>query len=186
MKGVGLELVQGRIEREQEVTLDLGIGRSKVSQGDEYATEGIREPLSRACASIQAACRVDSSQMGLPRLTDECPEVVGAGLPGLKGGSDSGLWSVGGKEVVRRRKRRRWVWLRISFSCFTGPLLGRNTLQNPGEAESEDREKRERGQRGSELVAFGPLRCSEFLAPIANPQYLPRIPTDSGHTGSLK
>ena len=69
------------------------------------------------------------------------------------------------------RKRRRRVWLRISFSCFTGPLLGRNTLQNAGEAESEDRGKRERGQRGSELVS--PLRCSEFLAPIASPQYLP-------------
>lgn len=41
----GMELVQGRIEREQEVTLDLGIGRSKVSQGDQaIPAEGIREP----------------------------------------------------------------------------------------------------------------------------------------------
>ena len=41
----GMELVQGRIEREQEVTLDLGIGRSKVSQGDQASpAEGIREP----------------------------------------------------------------------------------------------------------------------------------------------
>lgn len=41
----GVELAQGRIKREQEVTLDLGIGRSKVSQRNQVMPAGgIREP----------------------------------------------------------------------------------------------------------------------------------------------
>lgn len=86
----------------------------------------------------------------------------------------------------KEEERRRWVWLRISFSCFTGPLLGRNTLQNPGEAESEDREKRERGQRGSELVAFWSSQMFRISSPHCQSPVSARIPTDSGHTGSLK
>ena len=111
-----------------------------------------------------------------------------ADLPGLKEGQalDYGVWK--GRKWWRRkgaRKRRRRVWPRISFSCFTWPLLGRNTLQNPGEAEGEE-EKRERGKRGSELVAFWSSQMLRISSPHCQPPVSARIPTDSGHTGSLK
>lgn len=44
--------------------------------------------------------------MGLPRLTDECPGMVGGRSSQTKGGSGSGLWSVEGKEVVEEEKSK--------------------------------------------------------------------------------
>ena len=101
-----VELAQGRIEREQEVTLNLGIGRSKVSQRNQaMPAGGIREPRAVPAPPFKAALRVGSSQMGLPRLTDECPGMVGGRSSQTKGGSGSGLWSVGGKEVLKEEER---------------------------------------------------------------------------------
>ena len=75
-----VELAQGRIEREQEVTLDLGIGRSKVSQG--WASLAQRFPASSVLAREGAGCGSESllraSQLHLSCRSLELSGFLGA------------------------------------------------------------------------------------------------------------
>lgn len=54
----------------------------------------------------------------------------------------------GGREGSREEGGKR-VGLSIILSCFSWPFLSRTTWQNPGEVESEDRERRGKEREGT-------------------------------------
>lgn len=122
--------------------------------------------------------------MGLPRLTDECPGMVGGRSFWTNGGSGLGLWSVGRKKVGSKEESREEGeevgGAQVKFLLLHLAPSVQNHLQNPGEAESEDRERTEREWEGTKgqwgWWHPGPLSSSEFPAPMFSPLPLPGSP----------